>query len=258
MEKKDQNRFDMVKRAGVFLTTNAADYTTIRPPDLVLAPGQLQIQAIAAAINTPDTGLIAMIGKNATTQQSGSGEYHGGVTTKTTLRDGLMLEIKGLNRSAATIAAATKNPGLMDSFRMPYGEPNEILVAKANAMADAAEPQAAEFIKLYHAATFVDDFRQRVTEFDEAEDDESAAEQKQAGATQGFAPLLADALLKVKQADAFMHNFYKNDAVKLGEWATASHIERAPRKKKDPNAPAAKQKKKPSVDEKGEPPAKAA
>jgi hypothetical protein len=30
----------------------------------------------------------------------------------------------------------------------------------------------------------------------------------------------------VVELDAFMHNFYKTNAVKMGEWHTASHVER--------------------------------
>lgn len=52
--------------------------------------------------------------------------------------------------------------------------------------------------------------------------------QTQAGATEGFAPLLAEAMTKVHQLDAFTHNFYKTNAVELGEWHTASHVERQP------------------------------
>jgi hypothetical protein len=36
----------------------------------------------------------------------------------------------------------------------------------------------------------------------------------------------------VHQLDAFMHNFYKSNAAKMGEWHTASHVERQAKAKK--------------------------
>ena len=43
----------------------------------------------------------------------------------------------------------------------------------------------------------------------------------------------------VKQLDAFMHNFYRSNAAKMGEWHTASHVERQAKAKK-PATPLAK------------------
>ena len=42
---------------------------------------------------------------------------------------------------------------------------------------------------------------------------------------------------KVRQLDAFMHNFYRNNPAKLAEWHTASHVERQPKKKSETPAP---------------------
>jgi hypothetical protein len=40
-------------------------------------------------------------------------------------------------------------------------------------------------------------------------------------------------MTKVKQLDAFMHNFYRSNAEKMGEWHRASHVERQKKSKKD-------------------------
>jgi hypothetical protein len=36
-------------------------------------------------------------------------------------------------------------------------------------------------------------------------------------------------MMKVKQLDAFIFQFYKSNAEKVGEWKTASHLERQAR-----------------------------
>ena len=70
-----------------------------------------------------------------------------------------------------------------------------------------------------------------------ADSTQNTGEEAQAGATEEFGPLLHEAMIKVKQIDAFVYQFYKSDAEKLGEWKTASHIERQ-KKKKNNNQPA--------------------
>ena len=82
--------------------------------------------------------------------------------------------------------------------------------------------------------TFVTDLRSHITAFASAEDAQDTGEQKQSGATAGLGPLLREAMTKVKQLDAFMHNFYKDNAEKMGEWKTASHVERQNKPKPPP------------------------
>lgn len=44
----------------------------------------------------------------------------------------------------------------------------------------------------------------------------------------------------LRKLDPLMHNKYRNDPVRLAEWLSASHVERAPRtKEKKPAAPVA-------------------
>ena len=224
MNAREQARYDMVKRVGVFGTTNIGGFPGT-PKQLVLD------------LTTADTGLIDQIGQMAETQESGSGTFHGGSTSKDVLRDALRLELRGINRTAGAIAEATGDPGLMDNFRMPYGVSDITLVAKANAIADADAPMVAQFEEYGHSGSFVDELRAHITAFEGAEDVQDAGQQKASGATAGFGPLLKTALMKVKQLDAFVHNFYKTDAEKMGEWKTASHVERQSKKKTNPPPP---------------------
>jgi hypothetical protein len=119
---------------------------------------------------------------------------------------------------------------------MPYGVGDAVLVAKANAIADAAQTLANDFVAHGHEPTFVTDLQNHISAFDAADTTQDTGTQTQAGATESFGPLLDDAMTAVKQLDAFMHNFYKSNATKMGEWHTASHVER--QKKKKEEAPA--------------------
>lgn len=231
MNARERARFDMLKRTGDFGLANAADFTTPVPPATATSAAQKKAQTLFAALNTPDTGLLARISANAATQQAGSGDFHGGTTTKSVLRDALLRELRGINRSAAAIAEEDSNPGLMDSFRMPYAVSDVTLAARARAMAQAAAPLAAEFEALGHETTFVADLEAHVAAFESADTDQNEGEETQVGATANFGALLNEALGKVKSLDAIIHNIYKTHAKKLGSWRTATHVERQPKSK---------------------------
>lgn len=238
MNAREQARFDMIKRVGIFGTNNSTDFTTPVPPAVAVTPGQTKASKLFDDLSHADTGLIARIAKNAESQQTGTGTARGGATSKTVLRDALLLELKGINRTAAAIAESKHTPDIMDQFRMPHGVGDAVLVAKASAIANAAESLASDFEAHGHEPTFAEDLRAHIAAFGGADTIKETGLQTQAGATEGFAPLLEEAMTKVQQLDAFMHNFYKTNAEKMGEWHTASHVERQKKKKKD-EAPAA-------------------
>jgi hypothetical protein len=236
MNAREQTRFDMLKRVATFGTNNASDFTNPRPPATKVTAGQTHAKQLFDDLSTPETGLIDRIAKNAETQQTGSGTARGGTTSKTVLRDALLLELKGINRTAAAIAVSQEKPEIMDKFRIPHGDSDAVLVAKAKAIAEAASGFTADFDIYGHEATFVADFLAQIDAFNKAEGTQDTGQQTRAGATEGFAPLLQEAMTKVKQLDAFIQNFHRSSAEKLGEWKTASHVERQANKKETPAA----------------------
>jgi hypothetical protein len=175
------------------------------------------------------------IAKNAETQQTGSGTARGGTTSKTVLRDAVLLELKGINRTAAAIAVSQDKPEIMDKFRIPHGDSDAVLVAKA--IAEAANGMTADFDIYGHEATFVADFLAQIEAFNKAEGTRTPVSKPGPARPMGFAPLLQEAMTKVRQLDAFMHNLYRTNAPKLGEWHVASHIERQAQKKETPAKP---------------------
>lgn len=238
MNAREQARFDMIKRVGTFGTNNASGFSTPMAPAKTLTAGQTQASQLFNDLSAPNTGLIDRIAQNAETQQTGTGTTRGGATSKEVLRNALFLELKGLNRSAAAIAGSTHKPEIMDHFRMPHGVGDAVLVAKASATADAAESLASAFEAHGHEPTFADDLRAHIAAIGGADTTKDSGLQAQAGATEGFGPLLDEAMTKVQQLDAFMHNFYKTNAEKMGEWHTASHVEREKKSKKpEPTKP---------------------
>jgi len=236
MNDRDEARFDMFKRVGDFGEANAPDFQPVPPATTTTA------QTLFGALGTIDeeetgTSVMARIKAATKGQQSAAGSYHGGTTSKAVQRDGLMSELRGINRSAAAIAEAQSKPELMDSFRMPHGTNDVVLAAKARAFAEMANGMKADFIALAHPSDFVEALLQRVADFEAADSDQNVGQQSLRGATASIGPLTDEGLKIVKQLDAIMNNKYRSDAGKIGAWTAASHVERAPERKKAAQPP---------------------
>ncbi len=234
MKHREQSLFEMIKRVVVFGAQHMGEISTPVPPKKTLSPGQVQAEQIFDDLMTDKTGLLAQIAQTAETQQSGTGTARDGTSTKTMLRAELLSGLRGINRTAYAIAEAGKTPGIVKLFRMPYSVSDITLAARASAMTDAAEGMKDDFVNYYHAETFADDLRALIKAFDDADETQDTGTQTHVGATATFGPLLRQAMTKVKQLDAFIQNFYKDNATALGEWKTASHVQRAPQRQKKP------------------------
>ncbi len=120
---------------------------------------------------------------------------------------------------------------------MPHGVSDITLGGQGGRDRGCGRAGETRFVDYGHSASFADDLRGHITAFEAAEETQDAGQQKESGATAGFGPLLKEAITKVKQLDAFMHNFYKDNAEMMGEWKTASHVERQSKPKTPPPPP---------------------
>jgi hypothetical protein len=227
MNDRDAARYDMFKRVGDFGVAHGALFQPVPP-----ATGPTKAQQLFTQLGTVDdaeSGASVMARIKAATkgQQTGAGEFHGGTTSKAVLRDGLMADLRLINRSAGAIAEAQGKPELLASFRMPYGASDEVLVARARAFAEAVGPMKADFLALDHPADFDTALLQRVADFENADSSQNTGQQALSGASATVSAVIQEGLLIVKQLDAMVHNRFNSNAELMGEWATASHVERA-------------------------------
>lgn len=224
MDEKERVSVEMIGRANVFCQRNKGDF--VLPPKPT--PGQVKANANALKLIGELADLQQPLADAAAEQQNSRGSARGGTTTKSVQRNGLLNELRRLNKTGGTVAAVLKRPEIMDELRLPHGNNDETLKAKGNAFAKAIEDNGLEdaFIALYHPDTFIADLRQRVIDFGNAKDERSGSVQNQVDATKALDPLIEAALLIVKQLDAIMGNFYAQEAGKSGAWATATHVEK--------------------------------
>jgi hypothetical protein len=215
MQHHDAACLDSFKRINDFKTANAADFTGADP-------ASVKATALFGEMSTVVSGLSAATGG----QVGGSGAARSGATSKAGLRDMVLGTMRGINKSAAAIALAQKNPSILDNFRLADGHNDTELAARAMAFGNAATPLQSSFVELGHATTFVQDLADQVTAFNAADESKNTGAQARSGATASIDPLIHQGITVSKQLDAIMHNKFAGNAAKLGAWATASHVER--------------------------------
>ncbi len=228
MNSRELSRFDALKGSSSFGINNVNDFkpalgtTKTKAQELFDALGTVADGEAATAKDTVLGNLVRAI----LAQDAGAGDFHGGTTSKSVQRDGLMAVLRGFNKSAGAIATAEGTPEIMYNFRMPHGTNDTVIAARARAFADAAVPLKAKFLALEHPADFIEALRQRVVDFENADSEQSTGLQGQVGATASIDDLIDQGLVILKQLDAIMHNKYASNPEKLAAWLTASNIQR--------------------------------
>jgi hypothetical protein len=158
-----------------------------------------------------------------------SGASREGTSTREDAREELRRRMEAISRTARAIAIDT--PGLEEKFRVPRGENDQILLAAARAFAADAVPFAAQFVAHELPATFIDDLKASIANLEAAIGKQSGAIGDRVGARAGIAAILDETMIALRKLDPIIRNKYANDPATLAEWTSASHIERAPKRK---------------------------
>ncbi|MGB8168091.1 MAG: hypothetical protein WCF18_11410 [Chthoniobacteraceae bacterium] len=217
-------RSDSFARVEVFNTRVAGEFPT---------PGQpvdAKFRTLKAEVEAVNKGIA-----EETVKQTAKA-----AALKATRRNGLISELRLFNETAEAIADADGNENLLDDFRLTYGNTDDGLLKRARQFKTAATPLAARFIELGWASDFLAKLQKRIDDFDEADDVKDDKQQISAGATAALNKLVDRGLTAVKQLNVIMNNRYKDNATRLGEWKTASHVERQPDAKPAPTTTEAK------------------
>ncbi|HXI23059.1 MAG TPA: hypothetical protein VNG71_04220 [Pyrinomonadaceae bacterium] len=217
MNDSSNRKLETCRRVEDFCTARAADFSATSLATQLFA-------TLATGIDTLE-GLAAA-------QTSGGGAAREGTATRGDAREELRSQMKAW--SATAHAIAIDNPGLEHKFRVPRGENDEVLIAAARAFATDAVPLSAQFIAHEMPATFIDDMNASIVKFSNTMSKQSSAVGDRVGARAAFEAELDECLTVVRQLDPIMRNKYADDPATLAEWTSASHVERAPKKKKTP------------------------
>ena len=172
--------------------------------------------------------IIAEIEEKAAAQSSNERGTREGTTNRGEARTDLREEMESISDTARAMAVDTS--GLEDKFRMPRGRiPDVDLINTARAFAADALPLKDQFIRYGLPADFLDSLNAAIEAFEQAINEQQRSKRSQISATSALDDAVERGFNKVKQLDAVVRNTFRDDFVRLSEWESARHTERAPR-----------------------------
>ncbi|HEX8633578.1 MAG TPA: hypothetical protein VF703_05440 [Pyrinomonadaceae bacterium] len=215
MKDSDTRRYEAFLRVRDFGAAHAAQF----PPNSFGAEKLAALDAVIAALD-----------QHASTQASGLSTAQQGVTGKAAARDELRRDMEAISRTARSMAFDT--PGLEDKFRLPRTPKDQELLSTARAFAADAQPLAAEFARRGLPADFLTDLTSDIESFEQAVSRKTTGRAAHVAATAAIDDLIEDGLKHLRQLDAVVRNIFSDDPATLAAWTSASHVERAPRRKR--------------------------
>jgi hypothetical protein len=172
--------------------------------------------------------LIAAIGdanRLGEAQASGIGQARQGTLSRRDAR-------AALERAVDAIFRIARSMGLEAQFQRPLNGTDEALLNTARSYATNALPLKAQFIAHEMPANFIEDLNEDIADLEAARANQGNAVGDHVSASAALDGALDRCDEMVRKLDPIMKNKYANDPGALAEWISASHVERAPRRKK--------------------------
>ena|SRR5215213_9380048 len=223
MNDNQRRRFERASRVDAFMTSNAADFPAAGKGGATAARLKTELAALASL----DVAKVTA----ASTQQKTS-------TGRRGLRASLRAQIAAVCDTADVISL--DHPEVKGLFpRTRADNSDQTLVAVARSFAETATPLKSRFIEYELPADFIERLR---TDADGLEAQMSRQTEGK-GARVSTNASIEDALGRVdelvERLEVVVRNKYRGDPARLAAWESASHLERAPRAKRNGDAPQA-------------------
>ncbi|MDQ1612480.1 MAG: hypothetical protein QOG00_2411 [Pyrinomonadaceae bacterium] len=170
------------------------------------------------------------IDAQAAAQSSGKGASKQGTSGARAQSDAVLAQLKAVRRTARAMDQTM--PGLADKFRVPAGLKRQEVLSLARAFAADAAPLKGEFVKRGLPANFLDALEAAADALEKSINEKMQSEGARVKATAAVGSLIEQGQEIKVELDALMRNVFAGDAATLAAWASASHIEHAPRKRK--------------------------
>ena len=214
MNDTDRRKMDRENRENVFVGDNAADF----PPGSPITDITAQIQAKAAEIVRNDAGFSSEFG-NLTQAMS----------NKAAAREAVLDEDRDIVAAAVAVGNAAV-PGITKKFVMPYPRSDQNIIADADAKYADTEPLEAQFIAVGLDTKFRQDLKAARDHFQAMTDAANSALEGRGDAVAALAALWRELGELQRRRSAMVKLKYRSSPGKLGAWAIASHLDRAPKR----------------------------
>jgi len=181
--------------------------------------------------------VIAELNAHAAAEVAGRGSARQETDMCAETRRELREDLEAIYRTARAIDA----PGnlISEMFRVPPKGNDRALLNAARAARANAEPLKAQFIAHELRPDFLEDLDADIAAFEKAITDRSSAVGDHVAANAAIDAAIERGNDIVRKLDAIVRNKYANNVGVLAEWTSASHAERAPRRKAEPTQPPA-------------------
>lgn len=178
--------------------------------------------------------LVDDVESTSASQQSGFGEAAQQFEVKDTARENLRDEMSDISRTSKSMEYAFD--GISNKFFFQRNMADADMLAKARAWQTEAVPYKSDFIDYGLSADFIADLTAAADAFEASFSNTASATAEHVAATADEAAKVRQGMVIVRILDGIVKNKYANNPGKLAAWLSASHVEKAP-KKKDPPTP---------------------
>jgi len=168
---------------------------------------------------------IATVQSLAAAQLAGIGQARQSARSRHEARLALHQAIDAIFRMARIM-------GVESQFQKLTGNSDEDLISTATAYATHALPLKTQFIAHEMPDDFIDDLNDNVATLQASIATQGDAVGDHVEASAGLETSVDSLVENMRKQDGFMKNKYANNPGVLAEWISASHIERAPRRKR--------------------------
>lgn len=183
-------------------------------------------------VKTDMEAVIADIQAEAAVQSSGE------VGEKVDVKDEGFLAMRKIMRkmNRAGKSLAEEFEGIENLYRLPYGEAEEVWLAKARAFHTNSAEHETEMQDYDLAPTFRADLLALVTAIEADSGNVDSAKAERGGATGSLKAKFRTLGRLGRKGDNIVKNKFEDDAEKLAAWLIASHLKAAPKSEEEPPA----------------------
>ena len=173
---------------------------------------------------------LDQLGTHVSAQVGGGNAAREGTEQKALAVEDLLEELMTIRRT--TRSMDHDHPGLYAKFRIPPDLSATELLGLAEHFVTEATPFKADFIAYGLPETFLEDLNEQIGELRDALADQAAGTRTRVTATAGIRETVDDAFVALRRVDPIVQNIFRDNPAKLAAWASAKHLERAPRRKR--------------------------
>ena len=214
MTDAERRRKEGLQKTVTYATENGADFRA----------GSIQATQIAVI-----AAELALMAGFTVDQAVGAGGAGSAFETKDTARETLREEMAPIPPTARAMERTFD--GITERFKMPRNRTDQDTLATARAWVIASVPFEADFIAYGLPADFRKNLTDAADAFENSIPATTSAVDARVAATAQIGESIRRAMIALRILDPVMKNIYAGNIGKLAAWLSASHIEKAPKKK---------------------------